>query len=30
MLSNGDPIVSVVIAEDVAIVIASDDSDGDM
>jgi hypothetical protein len=30
MLSNGDPIVSVVVAEDVVIVIASDDSDGDM
>jgi hypothetical protein len=30
MSSNGDPIVSVVVAKDAAIVVASDDSDGDM
>jgi len=30
MSSNGDPIVSVVVAEDVFIIIASDDNDGDM
>ncbi|CAK9200527.1 unnamed protein product [Sphagnum troendelagicum] len=30
MSSNGDPVVSVVVAEDVAVVVAFDDSDGDM
>ncbi|CAM6030955.1 unnamed protein product [Sphagnum balticum] len=30
MSSNGDPAVSVVVAKDIAVVIASDDSDGDM
>jgi hypothetical protein len=30
MSSNGDPAVSVVVVEDAAVVIASDDSDGDM
>ncbi|CAM6073758.1 unnamed protein product [Sphagnum tenellum] len=30
MLSNGDPAVSVVVVEDSAVVIASDDNDGDM
>ncbi len=30
MSSNGDPVVSVVIVEDVAIVVASDDNDGNM
>jgi hypothetical protein len=30
MLSNGDPAVSVVVVEDVAVVVASDDNDGDM
>jgi hypothetical protein len=30
MLSNGDLTVSVVIAKDVAIVVASDNNDGDM
>ncbi|CAM6022419.1 unnamed protein product [Sphagnum balticum] len=30
MSSNGDPVVSVVVVEDAAIVIVSDDSDGDM
>jgi hypothetical protein len=30
MLSNGDPAVSMVVIEDVAVVIASDDNDGDM
>jgi len=30
MLSNGDPAVSVVVTEDAALVVASDDSDGDM
>jgi hypothetical protein len=30
MSSNGDPAVSVVVAEDVAVVVASDDNDGNM
>jgi hypothetical protein len=30
MSSNGDPVVNVVVVEDAAIVITSDDSDGDM
>jgi hypothetical protein len=30
MSSNGDPAVSMVVAEDAAVVVASDDSDGDM
>jgi hypothetical protein len=30
MSSNGDPAVNVVVAEDVAVVIASDDSDINM
>jgi hypothetical protein len=30
MSSNGDPAVSVVVVEDVIVVIASDDNDGDM
>jgi hypothetical protein len=30
MSSNGDRAVSVVVAKDVVIVIASDDNDGDM
>ncbi len=30
MSSNGDPAVSVVVAEDVVVVVAFDDSDGDM
>jgi len=30
MLSNNDPIMSVVVAKDVVVIIASDDNDGDM
>jgi len=30
MSSNGDPAVSVVVAEDVVVVVAFDDNDGDM
>jgi hypothetical protein len=30
MLNNGDPAVSVVVAEDAAVVVASDDSNGNM
>jgi len=30
MSSNSDPAVSVVVAEDAVVVVASDDSDGDI
>jgi len=30
MSSNGDPVVSMVVAEDAAVVVAFDDNDGDM
>jgi hypothetical protein len=30
MLSNGDPAMSVVVVEDAAVVVASDDNDGDI
>jgi hypothetical protein len=30
MSNNGDPVVSVVIVKEAVIVVASDDSDGDM
>jgi hypothetical protein len=30
MLNNGDPAVSVVVAEDATVIVASDDSDNDM
>jgi hypothetical protein len=30
MSSNGDPTMNVVVVEDAAVVVASDDNDGDM
>jgi hypothetical protein len=30
MLSNGDPAMSMVVVEDAAVLVASDDNDGDM